>query len=75
MRAGGGSDKDKSADDMDNIAMFRANCLTISSFFMSFFAKSMHAITVIPRCDNALVWRIDFQLLLNEQRQFGVQFF
>lgn len=71
----GGSHKDKSADDMDNIAICRANCLTIGSFFMSFFAKSMHAITVIPRCDNALVWRIDFRLLLNEQRQCGVQFF
>lgn len=59
---------------MDKIAIYDVNCLTIGVFFMSFFAESMHAITVIPRCDNALVWRIDFRLLLNEQRQYELLF-
>ncbi|MEY7648871.1 hypothetical protein, partial [Klebsiella pneumoniae] len=32
--------------------------MTIVSFFMSFFAKCMYAITVIPRCDKevAIKW-------------------
>ncbi|WP_336885444.1 hypothetical protein, partial [Klebsiella pneumoniae] len=28
------------------------------------FPKCMYAITVIPRCDNALVWRNNFRVLL-----------
>ena len=62
--AAGNIDKDNSADDIENIATACANCLTISAFFMSFFAVFMYAITVIPRCDNALVWRNNFRVLL-----------
>lgn len=57
-------DRDNSADDIENIATAWTNCLTISPFFMSFSAVYMHAITVIPRCDNALVWRNNFRVLL-----------
>lgn len=64
----GDPDRDNSADDIENIAMTWANCLTISPFFMSFFAVYMHAITVIPRCDWALVWRNNFRLILFKQR-------
>ncbi|OMP91500.1 hypothetical protein BZP36_20520 [Raoultella terrigena] len=67
--------RDNSADDMDNTAYDCANCLTISAFFMAFFAEFMHSITVIPRCDNALVWRIDFRLLLFQQRHRWMRFF
>ena len=62
--ANGDLSRDNSADDIENIATARANCLTISAFFMSFFAVYMYAITVIPRCDNALVWRNNFRVLL-----------
>ena len=62
--AAGNIDKDNSADDIENIATVRANCLTISVFFMSFSAVFMYAITVIPRCDCALVWRNNFRLIL-----------
>lgn len=61
--------KDKSADDMDYLAISFANCLTIGAFFMSFFAEFMYAITVILRCDDALVWINNFQLKLIQQRQ------
>lgn len=40
--------KDNSAVSMDKFAIHNVNCLTIDVFFMSFFAESMHAITVIP---------------------------
>ena len=49
---------------MDYRATYGANCLTISVFFMSFIAEFMYAITVILRCDDALVWINNFQLKL-----------
>ncbi|APM30439.1 hypothetical protein AM394_06625 [Klebsiella oxytoca] len=67
--------RDNSADDIENIATACANCLTISAFFMSFFAVYMHAITVIPRCDWALVWRNNFRLILFKQRHSALRFF
>ena len=63
--AAGNIDKDNSADDIENIATACANCLTISAFFMSFFAVFMYAITVILRCDVALLWMINFPLKLS----------
>ncbi|EGJ04626.1 hypothetical protein SSJG_00674 [Escherichia coli D9] len=39
-------------------------CLTNWLSLMSFPAKFMHVLTVILRCDIALLWRINFSLKL-----------
>lgn len=52
------------ADAMDNSADPSSICLTNTSFFMSKTAEFMYVITVILRCDIALLWRINFPLKL-----------
>ena len=49
---------------MDYLAVPLSNCLTNTAFFMAFSAEFMYAITVILRCDAALLWRINFPLKL-----------
>ncbi|RAU48228.1 hypothetical protein DBY68_012445 [Pseudocitrobacter sp. RIT415] len=56
--------KDELANNIDYHAITGANCQTIRPFCMSFSAKSMHATTVILRCDAALLWINIFPLLM-----------
>ncbi|PQI97876.1 hypothetical protein C5U38_05140 [Escherichia fergusonii] len=56
--------KDKFADLMDKLAMVHLICLINTPFFMSFFAEFMYTMTVILRCDGALLWMINFPLKL-----------
>ncbi|RJL02186.1 hypothetical protein D5066_10800 [Enterobacter chuandaensis] len=57
--------RDFLANLMDNSAHRPFICLTIPAIFMSFFAEFMYAITVILRCDGALLWMINFPLKLS----------
>ncbi|PTA91636.1 hypothetical protein CWM66_10495 [Kosakonia sp. H7A] len=57
-------DKDKLADVMDYPAFTLSICLTKSAVFMCYIAEFMYRITVILRCDAALLWRINFPLKL-----------
>ena len=57
--------RDFLADLMDNSAYLCFICPTIPAIFMSFFAEFMYAITVILRCDGALLWMINFPLKLS----------
>ncbi|AUP76546.1 hypothetical protein CWS02_10915 [Enterobacter sp. EA-1] len=56
--------KDKLADLMDNSAFTLSICPTKTSVFMCNIAEFMYGITVIQRCDGALLWRINFPLKL-----------
>ncbi|ORD14142.1 hypothetical protein A4T36_13525 [Escherichia coli] len=56
--------KDFQANLMDYSAVHSIICLINSLFLMSFPAKFMHVLTVILRCDIALLWRINFSLKL-----------
>ncbi|PWR27995.1 hypothetical protein DP180_21355 [Enterobacter kobei] len=57
--------RDFLANLMNNSAHPSFICLTNPAFFMSFFAEFMYAITVILRCDGALLWMINFPLKLS----------
>ncbi|QAZ63333.1 hypothetical protein C3B80_12970 [Enterobacter cloacae] len=57
--------RDILANLMDNPAYPHFICLTNTAFFMSFFAEFMYAITVILRCDGALLWMINFPIKLS----------
>ncbi|UMR89520.1 hypothetical protein AOY89_12325 [Escherichia coli] len=63
-RMGTKDNKDFLANLMDYSAVHSIICLTNSLFLMSFPAKFMHVLTVILRCDIALLWRINFSLKL-----------
>ncbi|EEW8594511.1 hypothetical protein D5R50_13620 [Escherichia coli] len=63
-RMGTKDNKDFQANLMDYSAVHSIICLTNSLFLMSFPAKFMHVLTVILRCDIALLWRINFSLKL-----------
>ncbi|MEA3754915.1 hypothetical protein VBL29_24595, partial [Enterobacter cloacae] len=62
---GGLGIRDFLADLMDNSAYLGFICPTNTAVFMSFFAEFMYAITVILRCDGALLWMINFPLKLS----------
>lgn len=59
--------KDFQANLMDYSAVHSIICLTNSLFLMSFPAKFMHVLTVILRCDIALLWRINFAKTMSTQ--------